>query len=699
MTNTKNNNRDSSSISNISKNNTSQLTINDYYNKFLERYLKDLQDSGTTDANHRKDIYIADIIRKVAFQLANLNISNNMMLNETMINKIYKLNGETYTINKPIELTSEKFIKEQIQYSINTMSNNIDDSKIPDKTTYMLFHNGPTIRIRKVPKNCIIVVLTPLNRLGIVGLNDWNYMTELLKPENNFFYDFMLNPVCYQKNILNSFFYNANVYFPGQTYYDIFIEQKETDNFTYGIITSYTGDDKKLVDEFYTFEKGKQVTFYLSEILEKCKLSGIIIIHGCRNLNAKNISIDEGTTMYRYEHFLNILNETVTNYNDVNYEKCNTIISASEINFNKSKKLKRNNNNKLNPTKINRGIGVSARLTKKSKNICDNIIKYFLKIDTENDKTLNKQYIDAWNFYEECKTRFNKTNDELIDEISNNKVNMNVFFSCVVRNINEYQKIYEILINKKITIDSLYFNGINLDSQKNTILNNLLYFINKNNNLSQNLLSIDLRNTNLKFKNNENKFTLNNLYLSDKCTSLKQIRLENNNITPNDINDFIDNNCTITDSTGNKVFYNNINQDLIQNLLNLNRINTITSQDIIDYNTQTKTEQQQQPEQQQQEQQQQPEQKQPEPVKPTELEQLPKPEPVKPTELEQLQKPEPEQLQKPEPVKPTELEQLPEPEQLPELPSPKKRKIKTKRSKLFKFMKKLITRKKYKKNK
>jgi hypothetical protein len=588
-----------------------------YYDKFLKRYIEDLtdedKDSKLEPPEIRSEKYIADIIKKVAFQKANLQFPNKISLLKEQIGNILTINSNKILINPPDELQQEDFINEQISCAFNTTTkynkNDNNPFNIPNKITFLSYHNGPTIRMKQVPKNCLLVVLTPLNRFGYGDVKIFDYFIKLLKDinnENKFYTEFMKNPVCYQKQIVNSLFYEANIYFPNQYYYDIGIGKTKPGEEGYNESIGKEGTFLNYENNEIVKYQQETESFHMSEFLKKFNVTGIVITHGCRNIDADDkISIDEGATMYRYEHFMNILNQTATAFDDKDYEYCNTATSIEEIDYSLGKKVnehysgkyfatKKNNSSKkttsnkkdlLSKIVTNKTIGVRRKSERKIKKLCETIITNFTSINPLSNN-LSKQYNHAWGVYNLCKKKLGNLDEQIIGILKSKGVNMDIFFSCAISKlISDVKIIIELYTKLKangVTIKNIYLNGIDLNQTKNSILGNLMYFLYNNEEFRNSLENIHLANTHFKFKDKDN-YVLTYLYFSDSYPNLKDINIANNNFSEYEINEFINNSLS-----KNGIFYSNINQNLVNQLKDFTRLNkTYNNTTTTQFNTTT----------------------------------------------------------------------------------------------------------------
>ena len=185
--------------------------------------------------------------------------------------------------------------------------------EFPKDYNVLMYHGAPSVKMHKLPDNCLLCILTPLNRYGI------GHHRELFSFAP---YDGLLNnPMCYARNTYNDLFTDCNIYFGGQYYYDLSLSAEVTKKThplynNWGIYTNQTKThDRTLPDTT------------LSKIIDKKNLKGIIIVSCCRSIDtARSISVNESILMYRYEHMLKNLNKSVFFENYEDFRECDRII-------------------------------------------------------------------------------------------------------------------------------------------------------------------------------------------------------------------------------------------------------------------------------------------------------------------------------------------------------------------------------------
>ena len=252
---------------------------------------------------------------------------NNKNDNTTKLNKaIYKRLDNIYgwcnkedipdtSNNINLTLTDEynKFIKEMI---VGSLSVKIDQNTIAKKMNLLVYHGEPILLERyKVPKECIIVILTPIGRYNIQDVDRYKKLIQNLNREE---YDnFMKNPVCYKRNELNGLYSNASVYFPDQYYPDINLSGPDKDDISnenpikdnWGI---YKYDLKQELIHDKSIHQAS-----VNSIIKTQNLIGIIFVSCCRSISEVHMTdffqnwFDPSIVMKQYETFIQILNKCI----------------------------------------------------------------------------------------------------------------------------------------------------------------------------------------------------------------------------------------------------------------------------------------------------------------------------------------------------------------------------------------------------
>ena len=526
--------------------NTSNLK-NDY-DIFIARYKDSLKLKNGQDNKDKDDIYLKSIAKKVQDENDNDQYDSNIPLT----GKGYK--AEDKDVNKLIN-----FSITQVRNFKQTLQNN----EFPKNVNLINYHGGVWDRMKQVPEGCILCILTPLNRLGFTNVTTFIELKDLKKLINKktFYDDFCKNPMCYGKTIYNGLFYYADIYFPGQFYYDLLLSTKNDEQLAYNGIFSNTKDNTDKITEFITnktttSEGFNKTTFHLSHFLNSITDLGIVLVECCRYLNTnKTFGINEVTIMYRYEHFLNLLNKSVMNPDQNDFNNCDLITSFEKEIYFQPKKESKTNLTSFKGTNSyigNKTIGISYKEHTRKFKICNDeqIINNFTNINYLNND-LSNDYNFAWKLYIICTE--NPFEEKAIKFLIDNGVNMNVFFSCAISKLlndddddDGLIKIYNTIISIGSQITGIYLNGIKLTY----ITENLLIFL-KRNNLNENIFEIHLQNTNINLKN---LYNLYELFFNNVYKNLKVLDISNNNITQEEISNFIKN--FINKNNEDNLFFN-----------------------------------------------------------------------------------------------------------------------------------------------
>ena len=541
----------------------------DDYKIFIDRYKDSLIPENGQYNDNKADIYLKSIVKKVENEYNHDQYDSNIKLN---FDKGYKAKDEDV----------KNFIDDSIT-QVTTIKYKLKKQQIPKNVNLIYYHGMVWDRMKIVPEGCILCILTPLNRLSIINITTFielEKLKELIK-QKTFYDEFSKNPMCYGKTIYDGLFYYADIYFPGQFYYDLLLSTKNDEQLAYTGIYSNTTQNTETIKDFINTKTKKisegynETAFNLSHFLKSITDLGIVLVKCCRYLNTnKNFGINEVKIMYRYEHFLNLLNKSVMIPDDNDFNNCDLITSFEKEsyfqpqkhnNHKKNSKLQiLQNNNKNNKYIGNKTIGINYKDQKRKSQICNDkqIINNFYTINYLSGD-LSDDYDFAWKSYILCtKHPYEK---EALKFLIDNGVNMNVFFSCAISKLlydeNErtlLKQIYDNLEQLGVTITSIYLNGINLE----TIPGNLIFFILNNTNLKDVITELHLQNTNIKFTNIAFLFFKHvegdkNANIPSEFKNIKVLDISNNKtINSQEINDFIE----------QKKKYNNFKIDLSKTL-------------------------------------------------------------------------------------------------------------------------------------
>jgi hypothetical protein len=475
-------------VNNNSSKNSAEISaeISDIYQRFIKNYEDSLfmNYSKVSNPKDRANFYIKSIIDKINWAL--------------------------YKNEKP---TTEIFIKKLINSALK-FRKNLDI--FPKQTNYLFVHGAPLLEIKKVPSNCIIIFLTPINRLN------YTYYRQILKivKTQDFYENFIKNPICYGKTNWNELFTNSIVLLPNQYYYDLILAVSPQDEKKFmhnmGIYSSSDNFQRKRYDKLNTT---------LSTEIIKNKFKGLIILSSCRGLNneiKKTLPLSETVNIYRYEHLIKILNKSIWFDNDKDYYHCDRIDkikNALDFKTNTRKnsipKIYEYNKNQVrNLVKDeNRSIGITIDLLQRI-GFCKELILLFENLDLD----INKM---------DCALIFNQ-----IEKIFDNNPEALTSILNLLYYINISDKNYEYIIKK--------LKGFSKLATYIELLNSFFLYISMTTNKYYkelnipNILKIKIRAVfliNLKLTDDQLIDFLDDEYINFTSDYINNLILLNNNIT------------------------------------------------------------------------------------------------------------------------------------------------------------------------
>ncbi len=596
--------------------------------KNLKKMVEELVDMQQ-NIEFRQQIYIDFVLNGMK------EIFEKQAIDEDKVDEIYK------TYNYDISSNIVKPIKELISDSIIKNYDNLSQSDIK---LYQLDSHGAIKRnIKKLQNNCVVVLITPLNRYTYGESEHLNtidgiisQISSTLNDSNNNIYDII--------KMIKSYncFDKSTIIYPNQYYFNYMITTGNTckGSRCYNPKTKSFNNIKKVFDT--TLDE------YIEE--ERIKLKSnpqtisVFFVKGCRSCNSESYDNFTIEKMYIYENFINLLNSSIFEFlssnlsiNDLKLNNdCIKMIESKDksvirnrTNDNESKQLILNsslgkkikdedlyklylykqlyNKKKLIPSIINNLFSKNKINTKFSKIIDTDVIINFIKkikeiIDKEEDKWTKQTSII--NFYillyyiiityinkDDYKKILYIHKDELnaINEECKIETKFNIDVALFIDLIQyQYNNTYDI----KIFIDHLY------------ILINLLNTLNSVNKYRlENLLKkfiqhIFIKNFN-KLINNLNKYKDSSLFkkldviiniFDDKELTMLQSKLESKRLFNNELYEIvmlkIFNNSTVRIYDMYKYFTNtekiNIKSDFIINFI-YNRLKTETTSQIFIY--------------------------------------------------------------------------------------------------------------------
>jgi hypothetical protein len=329
---------------------------------------------------------------------------------------------------------SDNLLKEVI-----TRTEHFINKKIPifntktDNTYIVKFHGSVCFWTFTIPKDTIVILLSPTNRVSIQGDDFLKSILELITTPNQF-EEYIKKPGCLPKT--NYCFKYASIFYPGQKCFDLRLTPFETDESSYkyeGITRVDTIDLKKPNFNFKLNRDTLKFPLYLSAIVSS-KKNGIFIVSTCRPCG---LYLDNFLTeaLYYNEFMLNFINRhSKSNCSQIDEDvKCKdafTKVYNQNINQNefpllvelspiqnannkftfhiKDIKIILNNDNTINFEKLFNELDKVDinKLLKIEISIFDNII--FFKFDTTN--------FNRWNTY--LKDRLFKDGNLILTDIS-----------------------------------------------------------------------------------------------------------------------------------------------------------------------------------------------------------------------------------------------------------------------------------------
>ena len=292
--------------------------IDKYYEKFLKRYKKNLESSQTLflpSADERFENYslIINNIANQRIRTTKEEISYNNDFNNIVVSQEPETDKLQYYV-KPM-------IKNILQLKQNITTNFSNMSLIST-------HGISSTNFFKVPNNLIICILTPLNRLGAYNNDFISLIINKIK-YLNFRNKFLQNPSCYLRDTKNSFLEYATCFYPGQMCNDLELSYN-TKNPESSTLRGYY--DSNFIDRTSTIINStlgtgtQQYVTYLSDFIIHKNINGVLFVTCCRSCDLDVSLINETSKIYIYEKFINILNKTIDNLDDSEYNRCNLLL-------------------------------------------------------------------------------------------------------------------------------------------------------------------------------------------------------------------------------------------------------------------------------------------------------------------------------------------------------------------------------------
>ncbi len=457
-----------------------------YTDETLKKTPEELKDEQK-NIDFRKQIYLDFVLYKMD-KIFEIQSKQNNKSKEADIDELYQQYSydNTFNIKNPIETLIEKSI--------------IPNYQKLDKNDIILHqlnsHGGVERILKRLQKNCIVVLITPLNRYtyfcdlhlskirNIIG-----DISEKITDSNNNIYDIVKMIEKYKC------FDKSTIIYPNQYYFDYLI--KTDDNCNGGKCYKSNSKQFETVKESFNTTLDQYIEDYIKSNPEfGSNKVNIFFVRGCRSLNVEesynNFSIEK---MYIYENFIKILNRIIykqLSYNDFQIDEsidCKLRIESKIKNVltkrttkNESKKLILNKS--LSP-KISDSMNIKEyesinyfieliRMILTNKIIKEYIL-FFINYLIKKNKLENKMIIDTdviINFIEQIKYIFIK---KILNDYSYFYL---LSFYIIIYNIREYS-------NKNKDDNRIVLEKIreleNIILKNNTFLDKELVMFNENN--------------------------------------------------------------------------------------------------------------------------------------------------------------------------------------------------------------------------
>lgn len=316
--------------------------IDKYYNKFLERYKNNLDSSQTPflpSANERFENYsiIINNIANERIRTEQEDISYDNDFNNVIVSQELETDKLQYYVKPMINKILQ--IKQNITINFSNMS-------------LISTHGSSLTNFFKVPDNLIICILTPLNRIASYDASFVNLIIDKIR-NLNFRNNFLQNPSCYLRDTKNSFLEYATCFYPGQMCNNLELAYQSSElsliqNRGFGYFdNNYLNQNTKFIDynlggtsrTILLEDKTSDILFQnnLSDFITYKKMNGVLFVTCCRSCDLDVSLIYETSKIYIYEKFINILNKTIDNLDNSEYNKCNLLLKNKNNTRNKNR--------------------------------------------------------------------------------------------------------------------------------------------------------------------------------------------------------------------------------------------------------------------------------------------------------------------------------------------------------------------------
>lgn len=467
-----------SNILNTYNNNITE--INQIYDIFIKRYYSSLIE--TYQHKIFNNANITDEIKKKADDYI-----------DSIFTYIFKdINYKTQSANNSHMKTD--FVKKMINYVIKYRESVINNS-FPQTRNFISFHGTPTSNIVKLPNDCLLLIMTPLNRYTFQDERIFN--TVLPKLQFGFYDELFKNPLCHHRDTFNDVLTDATVIFGGQYYFDINLEFSTNKNESFynqnGIYSSRNN-----------FKRERVICGNISNCIRENNLNGIIILHCCRSID--DLPIEDSVLMYRYENLMRILNKSVYLQTEKEYSDCDKITHEQNVMLQPEKTipfLDRTGNIKERDKYINKILNArSAKLINNSQSIS---LELFKRLNIPN----SDKFVELIN---KIGSNNNINNKDIFDELD-------ILTNLKYGDVNNI-KIYTKLINYILLIQfTRFFNRHNFLSYMFYNLQYIKMYFNVDQ-LFNSITILNLNNLNIDQTHLEILFNLNTPYKMQYLTHL-----------------------------------------------------------------------------------------------------------------------------------------------------------------------------------
>ena len=327
--------------------NLRQIEIDKYYDIFLKRYKYQLSLNQTADSPSLDE------------RFKNYSKIINTISRQSIVNTVKQFFG----VNNKLLL--EKYVKLIIQSVLKVKANILQNPTFKNMSL-ICTHGACTTQFFKIPNNLMICILSPLNRslfLNRAAFFYEDFIDNLKEPHFN--NSFLSNPSCYLRDTENSFLEFATTFYPGQMCNDLELSINPTEMRNYvGYYKIDPSNPNTLPDTNIDRESTYITT--LSELIKYKNISGILFVTCCRSCDLDVTLIDETKKIYILETFTNILNKTIDNPRNIEYNRCNLLIKYNPINPLYYEKTRNINTVKHPHLTRHKNIGISIRKTLKN---------------------------------------------------------------------------------------------------------------------------------------------------------------------------------------------------------------------------------------------------------------------------------------------------------------------------------------------